>query len=172
MSKELTRPLYALTSRYKRIKLQQERGLTLITDSDEEYPLADISTGAREQAFLALRIGFASITMKGHTAFLILDDAFQHSDWQRRASLVNQTLSLVRAGWQVFYFTMDDHIRDQRSSHCILKSLAKSIRGTVYWNITARDARSCDSAQSESSGTVAPRIHRRLLSHCTATPGP
>jgi len=112
MSKELTKPLYTLTGRYKTIRLDEDRGLTLITDSDEEYPLADISTGAREQTFLALRIGFASITMKGHTAFLMLDDAFQHSDWQRRANLIDQTLSLVRASWQVFYFTMDDHIRD------------------------------------------------------------
>ena len=112
MSEELTKPLYMLTGRYKGLKLQEDRGLTLITDSDEVYSLAAISTGAKEQAFLALRIGFASIAMKRHTAFLILDDAFQHSDWQRRTNLINQTLDLVRAGWQVFYFTMDDHIKD------------------------------------------------------------
>lgn len=112
MSEELTKPLYLLTGRYKGLKLQEDRGLTLITDSDEVYPLSAISTGAKEQAFLALRIGFASITMKGHTAFLILDDAFQHSDWQRRTNLINQILDLVSAGWQAFYFTMDDHIKD------------------------------------------------------------
>ena len=112
MSEELTKPLYMLTGRYNGLKLQEDRGLTLITDSDEVYSLAAISTGAKEQAFLALRIGFASIAMKRHTAFLILDDAFQHSDWQRRTNLINQTLDLVRAGWQVFYFTMDDHIKD------------------------------------------------------------
>jgi uncharacterized protein YhaN len=70
-----------------------------------------MSTGAREQVFLALRLGFASINMKGETAFLILDDAFQHSDWKRRKNLLYQTLSLVKTGWQVFYFTMDDHIK-------------------------------------------------------------
>jgi uncharacterized protein YhaN len=70
-----------------------------------------MSTGAREQVFLALRLGFASIGMEGGIAFLILDDAFQHSDWHRRKNLINQTLSLVKNGWQVFYFTMDHHIR-------------------------------------------------------------
>jgi uncharacterized protein YhaN len=73
--------------------------------------LTDLSTGAREQVLLALRVGFSSIAMRGQTAFLILDDAFQHSDWQRRGNLVGQIANLVDSGWQVFYFTMDDHIR-------------------------------------------------------------
>lgn len=112
MSEQLTKPLHALTGQYGRIRLGEDRGLILTTDRDEEYPLAAMSTGAREQVFLALRMGFASITTKGQKAFVILDDAFQHSDWDRRTNLVDQTLALVRTGWQVFCFTMDDHIRD------------------------------------------------------------
>lgn len=109
---ELTRPLYALTGRYGRIRQGEAGGLILFTDQDEEYPLADISTGAREQIFLALRMGFASMAMKGQPGFLILDDAFQHSDWNRRKNLIAETLKLVETGWQIFYFAMDDHIRD------------------------------------------------------------
>ena len=107
---ELTEPLQALTGRYRSIRLDDE-GLVLTSDSDEDYPLASMSTGAREQTFLALRMGFASIAMEGKTGFLILDDAFQHSDWDRRINLVARTLSFVESGWQVFYFTMDDHIK-------------------------------------------------------------
>ncbi|TDI46632.1 MAG: hypothetical protein E2P01_08345 [Acidobacteria bacterium] len=110
--KELTETLHALTDRYRSIRLDDDEGLVLISDRDEEYPLASMSTGAREQTFLALRMGFASIAMEGKTGFLILDDAFQHSDWNRRENLVTRTLSFVRSGWQVLYFTMDDHIRD------------------------------------------------------------
>ncbi len=109
---ELTEPLQALTGRYRSIRLDDDQGLVLTSDKDEDYPLASISTGAREQIFLALRMGFASIAMEGKTGFLILDDAFQHSDWNRRKNLVARTLSFVQSGWQVFYFTMDDHIRD------------------------------------------------------------
>jgi len=109
---ELTKPLYALTGRYHRIRQEDDGGLVLMTVEDEEYHLADISTGAREQIYLALRMGFASIAMEGQTAFLILDDAFQHSDWDRRKNIIAHTLSLVKNGWQVFYFAMDDHIRD------------------------------------------------------------
>lgn len=110
---ELTKPLQTFTAgRYSRIRQEEDSGLVLVTDEDEEYPLADMSTGAREQIYLALRMSFASIAMEGQTAFLVLDDAFQHSDWSRRKSLVTHTLSFVKNGWQVFYFSMDDHIRD------------------------------------------------------------
>jgi hypothetical protein len=109
---ELTEPLQALTGRYRSIRLDDEKkGLVLTSDKDEDYPLDSMSTGAREQVFLALRMGFASIAMEGQTGFLILDDAFQHSDWNRRENLVTRTLSFVQSGWQVFYFTMDDHIK-------------------------------------------------------------
>jgi uncharacterized protein YhaN len=45
-------------------------------------------------------------------AFLILDDAFQHSDWNRRKNLISHTLNMIKKGWQIFYFTMDDHIKE------------------------------------------------------------
>jgi len=43
--------------------------------------------------------------------FLILDDAFQHSDWQRREWLVDEMAELANLGWQIIYFSMDDHIK-------------------------------------------------------------
>jgi DNA repair exonuclease SbcCD ATPase subunit len=110
-SKELTNSLHAITGRYRGMRYDGEEGLILITNEDEEYLLHEVSTGAREQALLAIRLGFSSMIMKGNCAFLILDDAFQHSDWPRRSNLVNRILSIAESGWQVFYFTMDDHIR-------------------------------------------------------------
>ncbi len=89
-----------------------EDGLVVVDDDDDEFPIKDLSTGAREQVFLGSRLGFARLALDGHPAFLILDDAFQHSDWSRREWLVQQVVTLVEAGWQVLYFTMDDHIRD------------------------------------------------------------
>jgi uncharacterized protein YhaN len=44
-------------------------------------------------------------------AFMLFDDAFQHSDWQRRGRLVEHCLNLVEKGWQVFYFCMDEDMR-------------------------------------------------------------
>ena len=48
------------------------------------------------------------------SAFLLLDDAFQNSDWKHREDMVSYTLGLIDRGWQIFYFTMDDHLRPVR----------------------------------------------------------
>ena len=103
--------LYSVTDgKYRDI--QQIHGeLAVIPDDDEPYPLSKLSTGVREQIHIALRMHFALEIMKAEKGFLILDDAFQHSDYSRRKRLVDQTVQHVRNGWQVFYFTMDDHIR-------------------------------------------------------------
>lgn len=108
----LTKPLHSLTGHYNGVRYEAGTGLLLTTDDDEEYKLSQISSGAKEQVFLALRMGFSSIMMQGETAFLILDDAFQHSDWPRRTNMIGEILNLINTGWQIFYFAMDDHIRD------------------------------------------------------------
>jgi uncharacterized protein YhaN len=101
--------LKSMTRRYDRLSLDGE---TLRAgDAYQEFDFQDLSTGAREQVLLALRIGFASMLSKRDTLFLVLDDAFQYSDWDRREGLVETAAGLARQGWQIFYFTMDDHIR-------------------------------------------------------------
>ena len=100
-----------MTPRYRALRVG-ENGLMVIDSDDNEFRVADLSTGAREQVFLGARLGFARIALDNEPSFLVLDDAFQHSDWNRRKQLVQQAVGLVEAGWQVLYFTMDDHIRD------------------------------------------------------------
>jgi len=102
--------LYETTQRYQSVDLQND---SLVVRSETvDYDLSELSTGAREQVLLALRMGFASRLAGGQPLFMLLDDAFQHSDWQRRMRLVEQVLTMVQAGWQVTYLTMDDHLRD------------------------------------------------------------
>ncbi|MDK1119386.1 MAG: hypothetical protein QGM50_11455 [Anaerolineae bacterium] len=101
-------PLYTITNRYEAVTFDGES--IKVQDKFDEFDIADLSTGAQEQVLLALRIGFASRAMGQDTAFLILDDAFQHSDWVRRERLVKETMELAKRGWQILYFTMDNHI--------------------------------------------------------------
>ena len=110
-SQDLLEPLRMITGCYENMYYDAESGLMLVNKEGEDYPLGMLSTGAREQVFLAMRMGFAQIAMKGRRGFLLLDDAFQHSDWGRRTNLVNQVTALTATGWQVFYFTMDDHVK-------------------------------------------------------------
>ncbi|MFQ5942315.1 MAG: ATP-binding protein [Anaerolineales bacterium] len=92
--------------------LDFEDGQLVILSDAKDYDFATLSTGAREQVLLALRMGFASRLAGGQPLFLLLDDAFQHSDWERRERLVARVVDFVHKDWQVTYLTMDDHLRD------------------------------------------------------------
>jgi uncharacterized protein YhaN len=109
-SREIVDSLQAVTRRYNRLRM--EENVILIADSHQEFAVSDLSTGAQEQTLLALRIGFASRLMRQDRLFLILDDAFQYSDWERRRYMIDTVVGLAKSGWQILYFTMDDHIRD------------------------------------------------------------
>ena len=109
-STNILKPLKHITKRYDRIDLV-ERDL-VVSDSMNKFVLSELSTAAQEQVLLALRIGFSAKLFGDEKLFIILDDAFQHSDWQRRKWLIKETISLAKSGWQIIYFTMDDHIRD------------------------------------------------------------
>ena len=102
--------LSKLTGKYQRLDLIEDQLYAVTRYS--QYRIEDLSTGAREQIQLALRLGISSHLTDGSPLFLILDDAFQHSDWERRESLVGSMIDLGKQGWQVIYLSMDDHIRD------------------------------------------------------------
>ncbi len=94
------------------IKLTMEDDRLIVSDNYRDFYLKDLSTGAREQIMLAMRIGFSAKILKQDSLFLILDDAFQHSDWDRRKILVSKLAEIAQKGWQIIYLTMDDNIRD------------------------------------------------------------
>lgn len=102
-------PIKALTPNYSGVELDGEELIAF--NETRRFRLGTLSTGAKEQILLALRIGLAEHVLGEQKMFLILDDAFQHSDWDRRERLVDEMAALAQIGWQIIYFTMDDHIR-------------------------------------------------------------
>ena len=103
----------AVTGRYDRLTFSGEE--LMIGSSKESFPLAALSSGAVEQVLLAIRMGIAPQVTGQQAMFLLLDDAFQFSDWDRRALMVDAVESIVKSGWQVVYFTMDEDIRKRIS---------------------------------------------------------
>jgi hypothetical protein len=127
-SPSVLNPLKQITRHYDSLTL--EEGQILVSGNRGTFNLRDLSTGAQEQVLLSLRMGFASQHLKKEQMFLILDDAFQHADWQRRQHLVKQTKRLVDSGWQILYLTMDDHVRrlflDQFGGELVYQELGLS----------------------------------------------
>jgi uncharacterized protein YhaN len=109
-SKTIQEPLFELTGRYRRIALEDDQ--LIVKDDYNDFSFKNLSTGTAEQILLALRIGFGSRLLTKDRLFLILDDAFQYSDWKRRPLSVRKMGELAKQGWQVICFTMDDHIKD------------------------------------------------------------
>lgn len=107
-SQKVLSPLLEITKRYNKLYLDDDK--LIISDDYNDFDLRDLSTGAREQVMLALRIGFSSSLFGNDTMFLLLDDAFQHSDWQKREILIEKLADIAKTGWQIIYFTMDNHI--------------------------------------------------------------
>ncbi|MBN2031393.1 AAA family ATPase [bacterium] len=105
----ITLPLKQITRRYNGLRLEKDQ--LIVSDDYNDFPISELSTGAQEQVLLALRIGFASKLLGKESLFLILDDAFQYSDWERREWLMDVIVDLAKSGWQILYFTMDDHIK-------------------------------------------------------------
>ena len=108
-SPAICEPIRAITHSYNGVELDGNE--IIACGQFQRFPLNNLSTGAQEQVLLALRIGIASHILKERKMFLILDDAFQHSDWERREWLVDEMADLANIGWQIIYFTMDDHIK-------------------------------------------------------------
>ncbi|MBE0408804.1 MAG: hypothetical protein IBX69_03630 [Anaerolineales bacterium] len=108
-SPQVLRPLKQITRRYDKLSL--EDGQIIVSSEQGNFNLRELSTGAQEQVLLSLRMGFAALHLKKEQMFLVMDDAFQHADWQRRENLVSQVRTLASSGWQILYLTMDDHIR-------------------------------------------------------------
>ncbi len=103
-------PLKAITQKYDKLTLDGSR--LIVSSKYDDFDIRDLSTGAIEQVMLALRIGFTSKLLREDSLFLILDDAFQHSDWQKRKILIDKLAEISKKGWQIIYFTMDDHIKE------------------------------------------------------------
>ncbi|MGB4094207.1 MAG: hypothetical protein WBJ99_00030 [Bacteroidales bacterium] len=109
-SKEFCDILYKITGKYNSLSINNDGKLT-ITSQMADYDLRDLSTGTKEQVLFALRVTLAEKIL-GNKAFFILDDAFQHSDYDRRPRLIDQLFTLADDGWQIIYLTMDDNIKD------------------------------------------------------------
>lgn len=110
-STEITKILTEITAgKYQKIRIEGDD--IILSTNTGDYNIKDLSTGAKEQILLAIRIGIAQKLLGNNSAFLMLDDAFQHVDWEKRPLIVESLVKLSESGWQIFYFTMDDNFKN------------------------------------------------------------
>lgn len=72
----------------------------------------ELSQGTYDLLYLTIRMKLATELLDGDAGFLVLDDAFVHSDAERTGVEIEVLEGLVEAGWQVLYFSFRSAVRD------------------------------------------------------------
>lgn len=108
--------IFDITQKYNTISIVDSE--VFISDENDEFPFKVLSTGTQEQILLAIRLGLIEHLFAHKPSFLVLDDAFQHSDYVRRPQIIRALFNLALKNWQIIYLTMDEHIR---SLFCIIR---------------------------------------------------
>lgn len=110
-SEEVKDTIKNITRKYKEFKVEDKN--ILISDDFSDFRIEELSTGAKEQVLIGIRIGLIKKLFNTDSGFLIFDDAFQHVDWKKRPILLDTLVELaVKNKWQILIFTMDDNIKD------------------------------------------------------------
>ncbi|MCD6419622.1 MAG: hypothetical protein J7L41_02755 [Synergistetes bacterium] len=112
---EIALPMVQRLSDYSGLDVRRKKGRAkgvelLLSKEGANYSIEELSTGMSEQLYLAVRLGVVENKSRKR-GFFLLDDAFQHTDWDRRRILVEELKEFCNRKWQVIYFTMDYHIR-------------------------------------------------------------
>lgn len=109
------------SGRYRKVRWEED-SIYVKQNNGESYPVEALSSGTQDQLFFSLRLGILKRGFPEGT-FLLLDDAFLTSDSQRREQQVRVCQELAKQGWQIFYFTVDEHLRDLFCRMCHIKPL-------------------------------------------------
>ena len=90
-----------------------ERRLRVDDDSEQTLGVEQLSTGTREQVFLAIRLAMIRrLAQQGTELPLVLDDVFVNFDQARTEAAVETILDVAEAGQQVLLFTCHLHLAD------------------------------------------------------------
>ena len=88
-----------------------ERTLLVDDDQGRTYKIGELSSGTREQLFLALRLGMVRrAAEQGIELPLILDDVFVNFDQLRTEVAFETLLEFAEQGHQILFFTCHLHI--------------------------------------------------------------
>ncbi|RMF88307.1 MAG: hypothetical protein D6741_19410 [Planctomycetota bacterium] len=111
--REASKVLRRLTrGRYRRVWTPIDEAVLFVDDAEGSVRrVEELSRGTREQLFLALRLGVASVYAKQETSLpIVLDDVLVNFDVRRVTAAVNVLRRLAESGRQILLFTCHQHI--------------------------------------------------------------
>lgn len=99
--------------RYRTVRYDPEARTLVVSDGEgRRLTPEQLSKGARDQLYLAARVGLAHRLLGGDRGFFVLDDPLVAADRERLRAGFRVLRSLAEEGWQVLYFTAKEEVRD------------------------------------------------------------
>ncbi len=90
-------------TKHNTINISRKDGLQLNADQ--------LSGGAYDQLYFAIRLALGEKLLKGEKGFFILDDPFIKADPDRLKTLISMLFKISAEGWQILYFSSKGEIR-------------------------------------------------------------
>lgn len=84
----------------------------------------ELSQGTYDLLYLTIRLKLAERLLGDGTGFLVLDDAFIHSDGERSEKEIEILKELADDGWQVVYFSFRESVRaavERSGNGCVME---------------------------------------------------
>ncbi len=97
---------------YTDVWFDEEMGIRVTRADDREVSPFELSQGTYDLLYLTIRLTLATKLLDDEPGFLLLDDAFVHSDATRVAREAAILEDLAANGWQIMYFSFRKAIRD------------------------------------------------------------
>ncbi|MHA1435281.1 MAG: ATP-binding protein [Candidatus Heimdallarchaeota archaeon] len=99
--------------KYDDIVFMSESGKIFVKKSSGgEISAEDLSEGAYDQLYFAIRVDLAQRILENNSGFLIMDDIFLSFDTDRLTEAFDILKKLKDMDWQIIYFTAKDEICD------------------------------------------------------------
>lgn len=109
-----------------------ENKLWVMNKAGEKLDANQLSGGTYNQLYLAIRLGLALKILQGQKGFLLLDDPFLMSDTTRLRKQLEVLLTLSQEGWQIFYFSAKDEIRNLLEKEIKKKNIMMHELSTIH----------------------------------------
>lgn len=91
---------------------QAETTIRVRRADDRTLTPYELSQGTYDLLYLIVRLKLAAALVGDETGFLVLDEAFGHSDAGRIADEIAMLGRLAEAGWQIVYFSFREAVRE------------------------------------------------------------
>ncbi|HSW35278.1 MAG TPA: hypothetical protein VLH18_01605 [Candidatus Limnocylindrales bacterium] len=99
--------------RYQGVILgSQDHEIKVISPDGSALSAWQLSGGAYDQLYFAIRLALGEKLMKGKKGFFILDDPFIKADPERLKTQLNMLAAISEAGWQILYFSAKAEVRE------------------------------------------------------------